>query len=83
MVRVSNTGRHSFPTTSYLVIFLLPSRIFPTGFFNSCALLGHSAFSGGGGVFVFDFGGVTSSTSGALYGGGGGDVVVISNLRGS
>ena len=26
-----------------MTIFLLPSRIFPTGFFNSCALLGHSA----------------------------------------
>ena len=56
--------------------------IFPTGFFNSCALLGHSAFAGGGGVFVF-----VSGVSGAsgVFGttGGGVDVVVISNLRGS
>ena len=57
--------------------------IFPTGFFNSCALLGHSTFSGGGGVSVFASGGVTSSASGDLIGGGGGDVVSIVNLRGS
>jgi len=66
-----------------LTIFLLFSNTFPTGFFNCCSLVGHSAFaasvlgadgaSGVGGGF----------DSGALYGGGGGDVVVTSNLRGS
>ena len=82
-MRFSNTGRHSFPTVSYPVIFLLPSRIFPTGFFNSCALLGHSAFAASvlGGAGVSGVGG--GFASGGLYGGGGGDVVVTSNLRGS
>jgi hypothetical protein len=57
--------------------------IFPTGFFNSCALLGHSAFAASvlGGVGVAGVGG--GFASGALYGGGGGESVVISNLRGS
>ena len=80
---MSNTGRHSFPTVSYPVIFLLPSRIFPTGFFNSCALLGHSANAASvlGGAGVAGVGG--GFASGALYGGGGGDFVVTSNLFGS
>ena len=82
-MRVSNTGRHSFPTVSYPVIFLLPSRIFPTGFFNSCALLGHSAFDGGGDEGDCESGDVGGFVSGGLYGGGGEDSVVISNLRGS
>jgi len=61
----------------------LPSRIFPTGFFNSCALLGHSNVAGAclGGVGVAGVSGGFVSV-GAI-GGGGGDSVVISNLRGS
>jgi len=61
----------------------LPSRIFPTGFFNSCALLGHSTFAGGGGVFVSAFGVSGFLVSGDLIGGGGGDSVVICSLFGS
>jgi len=59
------------------------SNTFPTGFFNSCSLVGHFATSasvlgvgGASGVFG-DF------VSGGAIGGGGGDVVVISNLFGS
>jgi len=65
-----------------LTIFLLPSRIFPTGFFNSCALFGHSGFGGGGGD-AGDSGVFGDFVSGGIIGGGGGDSVVISNLFGS
>ena len=60
------------PTVSYLTNFLLPSKIFPTGSFNSCALVGHS----GKGASVLGTAGVlvsgVSGFSGALYAGGGG-----------
>ncbi len=69
----SNTGRHSFPTVSYATIFLFPSRIFPTGSFNCCALVGHSGLSG---VVCFGTPGVfvsgDSGFGGGLYAGGGG-----------
>ena len=57
--------------------------IFPTGFFNSCALLGHSAFAASvlGGAGVAGVSGVF--VSGGMIGGGGGDSVSIFNLRGS
>ena len=64
------TIKHSLPTTSYPVIFLLPSRIFPTGFFNCCSLVGHS----GTGASVLGTSGVlvsgASGAGGALYAGG-------------
>jgi len=72
MVRFSVTIKHSFPTTSYPTTFLLPSRIFPTGFFNCCSLVGHSAFGavslGTAGVFVS---GVSGFLGGATGGGSG------------
>jgi len=56
---------------------------FPTGFFNCCSLVGHSANAASvlGGVGVAG----VSGASGVFgtTGGGGGDSVVISNLRGS
>ena len=73
MVSFSVTIKHSFPTISYPTTFLLPSRIFPTGFFNCCSLVGHSAFGavflGTAGVFVSGalvFGGATGGGSGAF-----------------
>jgi hypothetical protein len=80
---VSNTGRHSFPTVSYLTIFLLFSNTFPTGFFSCCSLVGHSAFAGGGGGGALVSVLVSSFFSGDFIGGGGGASVVISNLFGS
>jgi len=73
MDSVSNTGKHSFPTVSYATIFLLPSRIFPTGFFNCCALVGHS----GNGASVLGTAGAAGASGasgfcGGLIGGGGG-----------
>jgi hypothetical protein len=69
------TIKHSLPTTSYPTTFLLPSRIFPTGFFNCCSLVGHSTFglvffgtegaAGASGVSGF-FGGATGGGSGAF-----------------
>jgi len=61
------------------------SNIFPTGFFNSCSLVGHAANAasvlGVGGASGVD--GVSFFASGDLIGGGGGDSVFIFNLRGS
>jgi len=77
------TIKHSFPTTSYPTTFLLPSRIFPTGFFSCCSLVGHSTlgvlFLGTSGVF----GCGASGALGGLIGGGSGASVVYSNLFGS
>lgn len=50
MVKSSVTIRHSLPTNSYPVIFLLPLRTFPIGFFSCCSLVGHSCFAVIGGV---------------------------------
>ena len=83
MVKFSVTIKHSFPTTSYPITFLLPSRIFPTGFFNCCSLVGHSAF---GAVFLGTAGvsGVlVSGFFGGATGGGSGAFVSYSNLFGS
>jgi hypothetical protein len=59
------------------------SNTFPTGFFNSCSLVGHFATS----ASVLGVGGASGVggflVSGDLIGGGGGDFVVISNLFGS
>ena len=66
------TIKHSLPTISYPVIFLLPSRILPTGFFNCCSLVGHSGIGacvlGTSGVLVSG----ASGAGGALYAGGSG-----------
>ena len=50
------------------MIFKLPSRIFPTGFFNSCSLVGHSIL-GVGGLGVSASGAFVSGFSGGLTGG--------------
>ena len=83
MESVSNTGRHSFPTCSYLTIFLLPSTIFPIGSLSSCALVGHS----GNGTSDLGISGVlvsgTSGAGGPLYAGGFGGSCLNSNLDAS
>ena len=68
----SNTGRHSFPTISYATIFLLPSRTFPTGSFNCCALVGHSGIDPSVLGTVGACGAGASGFVGGLTGGGGG-----------
>ena len=57
--------------------------IFPTGFFNSCALLGHSDFDCEGGGDACASGVSGASGVFGMTGGGGEDSVVIFNLRGS
>ena len=72
MVRFSVTIKHSLPTTSYPTIFLLPSRIFPIGFFNCCSLVGHSGIGASvfGTVGVFGVGGSGASGSSGDFTGG-------------